>query len=61
MTKAFALLTIVICFLSHSALSKIGVYTAIDNPQTTTLKCFVSQGMTNFAYNTRFPPPKRMN
>jgi hypothetical protein len=40
MTKAFALLIIVICFFSHSALSKIGVYTAIDNPSNYYIKQF---------------------
>ena len=56
MIKAFALLTLVICFFLHSANSKIGVYTANDNPQTNTLKCFVSQGMTNFGYIRYLPP-----
>ncbi len=50
MTKALAILIIVICFFSHSALSKIGVYTANVIPPTATLKCFVSQGITNFGY-----------
>ncbi len=54
MMKAFALLTVVICFFSHSAYSKIGVIA--DTLQTATLKCFISQGISNFVYLTAFPP-----
>ena len=60
MIKAFALLTIVICFFSHSAYCKIGVTTS-NIPPTATLKCFVSQGMTNFLYLTEFPRQKTIN
>ncbi len=56
MIKAFDLLTLVICFFTHSAYSKIGLDTTGDVLPTATLKCFVSQGMTNFLYFTEFPP-----
>ncbi len=56
MIKAFALITLVICFFTNSAYCKIGVDTGNDIPPTATLKCFVSQGMTNFLYLTEFPP-----
>ncbi len=56
MIKAFALLTLLICFCSHLAYSKIGIWTYNNIPPAATLKCFVSQGMTNFVYSTGFPP-----
>ncbi len=55
MIKAFALLTLLICFLSHSAYSKIGVW-AYNNAPTATFKCFASQGISNYLYNSYFPP-----
>jgi hypothetical protein len=42
-------------FFSHSAYCKIGV--ATDTLQTATLKCLVSQGMTNFLYGATFQQP----
>ena len=44
MTKAFTLftlVTLVICFFSYPANSKIGVKTGYNIPQTATLECFV--------------------
>ncbi len=54
MIKAFVLLTLVICFFLHLAYCKIGL--AADTLQTATLKCLISQDMTNFLYGTKFPP-----
>ncbi len=52
MIKTFPLLTLIICFFPHSAYCKIGV--ATNTLQTATLKCLVSQGMTNFLYEKRY-------
>ncbi len=41
MIKTLALLTFIICFLSYSANSKIGVKTGYNILPAATLKCFV--------------------
>jgi hypothetical protein len=54
MTKAVVVLTFLISLFSHMAYSKIGILA--DTYQTATLKCFISQGISNFVYLTAFPP-----
>ncbi len=54
MIKGFVLLALVICFLLPPTYCKIGVLPG--TLQTTTLKCLVIQGITNFGYATEFPP-----
>ncbi len=54
MTKAIVVLTLLICFFSPMAYSKIGILA--DVLETATLKCFVSQGISTFVYTTIFPP-----
>ncbi len=56
MIKAIALLLLIAsCFIS-STNSKIGVF-RLEKATTATLKCMVSQGISNLMYLTLSPPP----